>query len=185
MASFEKKLAFRCYRAASHFDGRLMRQLRKWSLEIAVGIKLPGLFIDPAVRFDSLDNLKIGKNVSFHPWSLFSASGGLTIGDNVSIGHRCSILTTEHQFEDPAVLIKFQPVTFLPVVIGDDVWIGAGVIILAGVTLGSRTVVAAGAVVTKSFPDGNVVIGGVPAKILKSLAVGKVTRSHKVGEKNV
>lgn len=55
-----------------------------------------------------------------------------------------------------------------PVTIGDDVWLGANVVILPGVTIGSNVVVAAGAVVTKDVPS-NCVVGGVPARILKTL----------------
>ncbi|MFD2498834.1 DapH/DapD/GlmU-related protein [Rhizorhabdus histidinilytica] len=65
--------------------------------------------------------------------------------------------------------IKEQPLIFQPVTIGDNVWIGSNVTILAGVEIGPRTVIAAGAVVRHSFPEGRVVIGGVPARILKAL----------------
>ena len=61
-----------------------------------------------------------------------------------------------------------QGVSTQPVVIGDDVWIGANAVILPGVTIGRHCVVAAGAVVTKDVPD-NTVVGGVPAKIIKKL----------------
>lgn len=55
------------------------------------------------------------------------------------------------------------------IIIGKNSWIGMNAVILPGVILGDHTIVAAGAVVTKSFPDGNVIIGGVPAKIIKSI----------------
>ncbi|MGF6348662.1 DapH/DapD/GlmU-related protein [Variovorax sp. W2I14] len=55
------------------------------------------------------------------------------------------------------------------IVIGEHCWIGMNVVVLPGVVLGPKTIVAAGAVVTKSFPEGNSVIGGVPAKLLKRL----------------
>ena len=55
------------------------------------------------------------------------------------------------------------------VVIGDNCWIATGVTILSGVTLGPHTIVAAGSVITKSFPDGNQMLGGVPAKVIKKI----------------
>ena len=111
----------------------------------------------------------MGANVSLHYWSRISAEGGLIIGTDVAIGHFCTILTTEHDFSDPTLPIKRQPLLHKPVTIGNDVWIGANVTILAGVEIGRRTIIAAGAVVKKSFPDGHVVIGGVPARVLKTL----------------
>ena len=169
MSLLIRKFYFRAYLAVSWFDGRLFRALRKRALEGALGSKLPGLFVDPTVRITGVNKLALGANVSLHYWSYLSAEAGLTIGNDVAIGHFCSILTTEHEFSDPTRSIKEQSLTYRPVTIGDDVWIGANVTILAGVQIGPRSVVAAGAVVKDSFPDGHVVIGGVPARILKTL----------------
>lgn len=166
------RLALRLYMLAMRFDGRLMRLLRRKALEIATGQPLPGLYTDSDVRIAGAENLVIGRNVSLHYWSFISAQGGLTIGDDVAIGHGCSILTSEHGFDDPTVAIKAQPITLHPVTIGDDVWIGANVTILAGVTIGPRTIIAAGAVVTRSFPEGHVIIGGVPAREIRRLSAG-------------
>jgi acetyltransferase-like isoleucine patch superfamily enzyme len=164
-----KKIAFRLYLLVMRFDGRLMRHVRRKALEIAIGQKLPGFYIDPDVRISGVENLVIGRNVSLHYWSFISAHGGLTIGDDVAIGHGCSILATEHSFDDPRNTIKSQPIPFHPVVIGNDVWIGANVTILSGVTIGPRSIVAAGAVVTRSFPEGHAVIGVVPARKIRHL----------------
>lgn len=169
MSRLLRKLSFRLYLAASWFDGRLFRAIRRRALEGATGCKAPGLFIDPFVRISGVENLKLGRNVSLHYWSRFSAEGGLSIGDEVAIGHLCTILTTEHDFSDETRPIKEQPLIQRPVTIGDDVWIGSNVTILAGVTIGPRTVISAGAVVKQSFPEGRVVVGGVPARVLKTL----------------
>ena len=169
MRSICKRLAYRAYIMAMHVDGRLFRLFRRKALEIATGRPLPGLFTDSDVRIFCTDRLVMGRNVSLHHWSFLSAQGGLTIGNDVAIGHGCSILTTEHEFDDPDVPIKAQPVSLLPVTIGDDVWIGANVTILAGVTIGRRSIVAAGAVVTRSFPEGYVIIAGVPARVIRRL----------------
>ena len=89
------------------------------------------------------------------------------MGKNVMMGPDCIIYTQNHRFDDlekPMIEQGFQKEK--PVVIGDDVWIGVRVTILPGVRIGSHTVIAAGAVVTKDIPD-YAIAGGVPAKVLK------------------
>ena len=122
-----RKIGFRLYLIAMRFEGRVMRFLRRKALEIATGQTLPGFYIDADVCLSGVENLVIGCNVSLHLWSYVSAEGGLTIGNDVAIGKGCSIVTTEHVFDDPSVPIKAQPIIGYPVVIGNDVWIGNGV----------------------------------------------------------
>ncbi|MGK0254908.1 MAG: acetyltransferase-like isoleucine patch superfamily enzyme [Mariniflexile sp.] len=88
---------------------------------------------------------------------------GIVFGENVWIGPRVSIISMNHDIYDYNKFIIQSPI-----VIGDNCWIGANAIVLPGVNIGSNTVVAAGAVVTKSFPNGNAVIGGNPAKTIKN-----------------
>jgi len=106
--------------------------------------------------------------VSVHDNCYFDAYGGLIIGNNVSVAHNSSVLTFDHTWGSSNVPIKYNVVKSGPVSIHDDVWIGCGARILSGVTVKSRSVVAAGAVVTGNF-ESNVVIGGVPAKVLKRI----------------
>ena len=94
--------------------------------------------------------------------------GPVTIGSHVNLAQGITVTALNHNFEDTGKRIDQQGVSTIPVVIGDDVWIGANAVILPGVTIGKHCVVAAGAVVTKDVPDFTVV-GGVPAKILKTL----------------
>ena len=94
--------------------------------------------------------------------------GPVTIGSHVNLAQGITATAQNHNFEDTGKRIDQQGVSTIPVVIGDDVWIGANAVILPGVTIGRHSVVAAGAVVTKDVPDFTVV-GGVPAKILKTL----------------
>ena len=94
--------------------------------------------------------------------------GPVTIGSHVNLAQGITATALNHNFEDTGKRIDQQGVSTIPVVIGDDVWIGANAVILPGVTIGRHSVVAAGAVVTKDVPDFTVV-GGVPAKILKTL----------------
>ncbi|MBR5466764.1 MAG: acyltransferase [Bacteroidaceae bacterium] len=93
--------------------------------------------------------------------------GTITIGDDVVMGPDVVMMATSHEFKDLNTPINMQGAKpEEPIVIGNDCWIGTRVIILPGVHIGNKCIVAAGAVVTRSFPD-NCIIGGVPAKLLK------------------
>ena len=128
-----------------------------------------------------LEHATFGANVSVHPMCYLDATGGLTIGSDVSIAHGASILTTEHDYGVPGVATRDAAVRPAPVTIGDDVWIGAGARILAGVRIGDHAVVGAGAVVTRDVPSG-VIVAGVPARPIgagvpaRPLAAGAAAR---------
>lgn len=113
--------------------------------------------------------ISIGDNVSIHEFCYIDAAGGLVIGNNVSVAHNSSIITFNHTWTDQSLPIKYNPVEFAEVIVEDDVWIGCGVRIMPGVRIGARSVVAAGAVVTKDVPPGSLV-GGVPAKLIRSIS---------------
>lgn len=111
-------------------------------------------------------NLYIGSNTRIGRGSQINARGGLHIGKYVRMGPLVMITTTDHRFDDVDMPIKSQGMTMSPVRIEDDVWVGGQVSILAGVTVGSGAIIAAGAVVTKDIPP-RAIVGGVPAKIIK------------------
>lgn len=90
---------------------------------------------------------------------------GIHFGSNVWIGPRVSIISMNHDVDDYHRYIKASPVE-----IGDNCWLAANVTILPEVVLGPHTVVAAGTVVTHSFPEGNQVLAGVPARVVKTLS---------------
>ena len=120
------------------------------------------------VRIINWHCLTIGDNVSIHDNCYLDAGGGILIGDNVSIAHATSILSFEHTWGDNNLPIKYNPTKLLRVKICDDVWVGCGVRILGGVEIKSRSIVAAGAVLTKDF-DSNVIVAGVPARVVKTI----------------
>jgi acetyltransferase-like isoleucine patch superfamily enzyme len=122
--------------------------------------------VQPGVYLFALNNMKIGHNVSIHPMCYLDATGGLDIGNDVSIAHASSIMTTNHTWDQSSVPIKYNPETFAKVTIADDVWIGSGVRVLAGVMIATRCVIAAGAVLNKDTESFSV-YGGVPAKFIK------------------
>ena len=118
-------------------------------------------------------NLSIGDGTSIPKGStIYCTDAPLTIGRKVIFGPRPTIITGDHRTDiigkyiiDVTVQEKL-PENDQPVVIEDDVWCGANVTILKGVTIGRGSVVAAGAVVTSSFPPYSL-LGGVPARLLK------------------
>lgn len=94
--------------------------------------------------------------------------GPVTIGNHVNLAQGITVTALNHNFSDTDKRIDEQGVSTTPVTLGDDIWVGANAVILPGVTIGNHAVVAAGAVVTKDVPP-YTLVGGVPAKIIKSL----------------
>lgn len=124
--------------------------------------------IQPGVFLFGLDNVEFGSNVSIHPMCYIEGAGGIIIGNDVSIAHATTLISTSHTWDDITIPIKYNKEISSLIVIENDVWIGCGVRILSGVVLKSRSIVAAGAVVNKSF-DGKSLIGGIPAKLIKKI----------------
>lgn len=94
--------------------------------------------------------------------------GPVTIGNHVNLAQGIVVTALNHNFNDTTLRIDEQGVSTNPVVIEDDVWIGANAVILPGVTIGRHSVVAAGAVVTKNVEAGSLV-AGMPAKLIKKI----------------
>src|SRR6056297_1562609 len=90
---------------------------------------------------------------------------GIIIEENVWIGPRVSLISMNHSLENYQKYEKTKPIK-----IGKNSWIGANATILPGVELGEHVIVAAGAIVTKSFKEKNIVLGGNPAKIIKKIS---------------
>ena len=111
--------------------------------------------------------IRIGDNVGLGTNGFYGGGGGLTIGSNTIFGNYVSVHPENHNYSDLEVLIRNQGVNRKGICIGDNCWIGAKVTILDGTNIGNGCIVAAGAVVKGIFPD-NVIIGGVPAKIIKN-----------------
>lgn len=110
--------------------------------------------------------ITIGNNVAIGEYSYLGGAGGLDIGDDTIIGQYFSAHPENHNYESKSILIREQGVNRQGIKIGRNCWIGSKVTIVDGVEIGNNCIVAAGAVVNKSFPE-NVLIGGVPARILK------------------
>jgi len=113
------------------------------------------------------DKITIGNNVGIGEFAYLGGAGGLEIGDECIVGQYLSCHPENHNYQDTEIAIRHQGVSRKGIKIGKNCWIGSKVTILDGVTIGNGCIIAAGSVVNKSFPE-NAIIGGVPAKFLKS-----------------
>ena len=109
-------------------------------------------------------HINIGKNVFINFDCTFLALGGITIEDDVLIGPKVSLITENHPLNPQ----ERNGLIGKPIHIKKNAWIGASATILPGVTIGENAVIAAGAVVSKDVPD-NTVVGGIPAKFIKTI----------------
>ncbi|RZL44226.1 MAG: acyltransferase [Pedobacter sp.] len=112
--------------------------------------------------------LKMGNNSAIGQFTEFGAAGGIEIGDDVIMGSYISFHSENHNFNDTSKLIREQGVTSKGIKLGNNIWVGAKVTFLDGCVVGNNSVVAAGAVVNSVYPE-NSIIGGIPAKVLKSI----------------
>ena len=106
-------------------------------------------------------HIKIGKNVFINHACSFLDLGGITIEDDVLIGPKVNLITENH----PTDPFQRKSLVLNSILIKRNAWIGAGVTVLPGVTIGENSIIAAGAVVTKNVAD-NTIVGGIPTKVL-------------------
>ena len=145
----------------------LIRYLLLRNLCASVG---DNVFVDNHVEIRFAERLSLGSNVSIHRNCYIDAMGGISIGDDVSIAHQCSLVAFEHAWADQSLPIRKNPLEPAPIDIAGDVWIGAGVRVLAGARIARRCIVGAGSVVTRrtEYRPGHL-IAGIPATPKKSL----------------
>jgi acetyltransferase-like isoleucine patch superfamily enzyme len=123
--------------------------------------------------------IKIGSDSLIGEYSVIRGQGGVQIGDRVYTSPFTQIIAVNHIFDDPGRPFIDQGITAEGIVIEDDVWLGAGAVITDGVRVGKGAVVAAGAVVTKDVPP-HTVVGGVPAKPIKTIDGTGIGKSDRV-----
>jgi len=166
-----------------NYDKHPEQKARHEDLRQTAGAEIdPTAFISPEAKVFT-DKLKIGansyiagdalvrgeiimgSNCTVNPYA--SLHGKVTIGNGVRIASLATIAGANHVFSDINKPIYQQPVTFEGIVIGDDVWVGANVVVLDGVKVGAHSILAAGAVVTKDVSEYSIV-GGNPARVLRN-----------------
>jgi len=129
-------------------------------------LKVSRLDIYFPVFLEPIENIKIGENVAINAFVHIWANAPVEIGDNTMIASHVQITTSGHDYNVKPMRSKRIDA---PVRIGSNVWIGAGSIILPGVTIGDNSVIGAGALVNKDIPP-NTVAYGIPAEVKKRLS---------------
>ena len=131
---------------------------------------IPGIPEDsticPPFHCDHGNGIKVGRNVFVNYNCTMLDGGYITLEDNVKIGPHCQLYTPHHP--EDYVLRRKTVETAYPVTIGEDTWLGGGVIVCPGVTIGKRCIIGAGSVVTKDIPDDCVAVGN-PAKVIRKV----------------
>lgn len=155
-----------------------------------IGNNLPGYKFGPigkiGLRFRRLispllfvkcgENVDVGRKISFSKEISLGNNSGIgdnayfqgkvSIGNDVMMGPKCAFIADNHNYSNILIPMRDQGFQKGEIIIDDDVWLGYGVIVLAGVHIGKGSVIGAGAVVTKDIPE-YTIAGGVPAKVIK------------------
>ncbi|MEL3945558.1 MULTISPECIES: sugar O-acetyltransferase [Streptomyces] len=135
-------------------------------LSVVFGGALPeSVTIYPPFFTENGLNTTFGENVFVNQGCTFMDKGGIRIGDRVMIAPKVSLITGGHPLP---LAERREYLAFAPIVIEDDVWIGAAAMVMQGVTIGAGSVVAAGAVVTRDVPA-RTLVAGVPARVVKTI----------------
>ena len=172
----------------SLLPGKIGRWIRRYYFGLRLNKSGPRLSIGRFVEFSSPQNISFGNEIYIVDGAVLRADEGqiiignkfalngnarivadcdgkIIIGNSVMVGPNTIIRASNHKSESAAIDIWLQGQTGGTIIIGDDVWIAANVVILPGVKIGSHSVIAAGAVVTKDVPEYSAV-AGVPARVI-------------------
>lgn len=150
----------------ARYNAELDRDVRRELLAELFGLVGTGTTIRSDLRCDYGYNVHVGENVFVNWGGVFLDVGRITLGDFVQVGPNVQLLTATHPLDVGRRREGWEGSA--PITIGDDVWLGGGVIVLPGVTIGAGTVVGAGAVVTRDLPAGVLAVGN-PARVVRQL----------------
>ncbi|GHN23883.1 acetyltransferase [Lactobacillus delbrueckii] len=169
MATIKKAIGYAIYVLTSQLPHYQLHY--KWPITTAIRRFSAKMMLD-----ECGENVDIGRKISFSQHvtlgdrsSIGDESyilGKLVIGKDVMMASRCAFIGSNHNHDRIDLPMNLQGGTDLPIYIDDDVWIGYGCIITAGVHVGKGAILAAGAVVVKDVPE-YAIVGGVPARVLK------------------
>jgi len=144
---------------------------RGWLLRLDGGHVGTGVLIQPDVTIVGASGLSMGNNCFINRGTWIWAAGTIKIGNNVIIGPYAVLVSGNHRYDSLDRPIKQQGDILNPIVIEDDVWIGAHAVVLSGVTIGEGSVIGAAAVVTSDIPAYSVAVG-IPARVIRSRLKG-------------
>lgn len=140
---------------------------RRAVLDDLFGAIGPGSWVMPRLQCDYGYLIRLGANSFVNYDAILLDCAPITIGDDVSIGPRAQLLTALHPMDDHAAR-RERWESAAPIVIGDNVWLGGGVIVCAGVSIGANSVIGAGSVVTRDVPPKTFAAGN-PCRALRPL----------------
>ncbi len=165
VARLHVELAKRQAFARGALHGNVLQMLREGRLEIG-----PQTYFEPGVWLTSdTGRIAIGGGSLLNLNVMVAAVDSVSIGEHCMLANGCLITDGNHRFDDPVQPVPWQGFTSKgPVVIGDNVWLGANVVVTSGVTIGRRAVVGANSVVTEDVPEYSIA-AGAPAKVLKAV----------------
>jgi acetyltransferase-like isoleucine patch superfamily enzyme len=157
------ELAKRQAFARGVMHGNVLQMLREGRLEIG-----PHAYFEPGVWLTSdAGRIAIGGGTLMNLNVMVAAVEAVTLGEHCMVANGCLITDGNHRFDDPDKPVPWQGFTSKgPVVIGDNVWLGANVVVTSGVTIGRRSVIGANSVVTTDIPEFSIA-AGAPARVLK------------------
>lgn len=141
-------------------------QLNGWHLNSEICLK-DFAYLDRGVNITVHDKgrIEIGYRTYIGPYTCIAGPGPVVIGQQCLISSHCGIYGNNHVFDDPDAYVRNQGFTCKGITLEDDCWLGTGVRVLDGVTIGQGSVIGAGAVVTKDIPPYSIAVG-IPAKVI-------------------
>jgi len=166
-------LRFLCFFCNLKLLIRLLQDLKRYSEDCVLPqLKLErgaGTFIHPSVSISNPHNIKVGISVRIQMSSILWASDNarISVGNYSGLGPGVKVYTSNHKFGAGARYID-QPWEESDVTIGDNVWVGSGTVLLAGVRIGDNSVIAAGSVVNKDIPS-DCLAAGVPCRVVRGV----------------
>ncbi len=164
--AIHRELARRRAFAKWPVNGEVLELLREGRLEIGEGTLLER---DVWLTASDRGRIRIGEGVFLNQGVMVAATELVEIGDHCMAANGCLITDGNHRFDDPKRPITSQGFDSKgPTRIGDNVWLGANVVVTSGVTIGARSVIGANSVVTSDVPPGSIA-AGTPARILRAV----------------
>ena len=153
----------------ARYDAELDRDRRRELLAELLGSIGNGSTIRSPFRCDHGYRITVGASCFVNWGAVFQDTGPITLGDAVMLGPNVQLLTASHPLDPARRRAGWQRAA--PIVIGDNAWLGGGVVVLPGVTIGADAVVGAGSVVTRDVPPGVLALGS-PARVVRELEPG-------------
>ncbi|MCC5642251.1 acyltransferase [Nostoc sp. CHAB 5824] len=162
---FEQRLVPRLVRWGEYLEAKI-RRYKHQELKSKLKFCGSGLRFKQDIKIDHPQNVSLGNKVYIGSNVLLDGRGGITIGDNTTVGFNVVILSANHDYESNSLPYEHNVYIHKPVVIGRNVWIGANVLIIPGVAIGDGAIVAAGTVVNANV-EPLAIVGNQPMRTIK------------------